>query len=209
MASSDDEDLKAAISLSLQEEGHQVINIDSDDDNVAPKHVDIAGNKTTAPISGLLGLDRKKMEQERLARKRKVSLSPSPTRKAQKTGNIGDTRSLEASCRLAPDSKSRISASLESPLPSKRPSGSCFLKPVVKKTWALGHERTGNDIKLEEVLQKNDLILAVLSSFQWDIEWLFAKLDTTSMGAMVPLLPVHGQLNSNRYTNHSRYASKI
>lgn len=31
---------------------------------------------------------------------------------------------------------------------------------------------------MEEVLQKNDLTLAVLSSFQWDVEWLLRKINT-------------------------------
>ncbi|KAJ4304454.1 hypothetical protein N0V88_002067 [Collariella sp. IMI 366227] len=48
---------------------------------------------------------------------------------------------------------------------------------VVKKTWAYGQPRRGDDIKLEEVFQKHQLQLAVLSSYQWDEEWLFSKID--------------------------------
>ena len=44
------------------------------------------------------------------------------------------------------------------------------------KTWCYGFERTGQDIKIEEILDKHQLKLAVLSSFQWDMEWLFRKL---------------------------------
>ena len=58
--------------------------------------------------------------------------------------------------------------------------GPVFLEGTVRKTWAFGHERNGNDIKVEEVLQKDDLRLAVLSSFQWDIDWLLAKINTRS-----------------------------
>ncbi|KAK1089702.1 hypothetical protein LTR48_000176 [Friedmanniomyces endolithicus] len=47
---------------------------------------------------------------------------------------------------------------------------------VVKKTWAFGHERTGNDIKLEEVLEPHTLRTAVLSAFQWDPDWILSKL---------------------------------
>jgi hypothetical protein len=47
---------------------------------------------------------------------------------------------------------------------------------VVKKTWAFGHERTGNDIKIEEVLESQTLKTAVLSAFQWDMDWLFSKV---------------------------------
>jgi hypothetical protein len=52
-----------------------------------------------------------------------------------------------------------------------------YPRGVVKKTWAFGHERTGNDIKLEEVLESKTLKTAVLSAFQWDMDWLFAKLN--------------------------------
>jgi hypothetical protein len=51
-----------------------------------------------------------------------------------------------------------------------------YPKGVIKKTWAFGYPRE-NDIKIEEVLQKHDLELAVLSSFQWDDEWIMSKLD--------------------------------
>jgi hypothetical protein len=51
-----------------------------------------------------------------------------------------------------------------------------YPRGVVKKTWAFGHERTGNDIKLEEVLESQTLRTAVLSAFQWDIECLFRKI---------------------------------
>jgi len=52
-----------------------------------------------------------------------------------------------------------------------------YPRGVVKKTWAFGHERTGNDIKLEEVLESKTLKTAVLSAFQWNMEWLFRKLN--------------------------------
>jgi hypothetical protein len=47
---------------------------------------------------------------------------------------------------------------------------------VVKKTWAFGHPRQ-DDIKIEEVFDRSELVLAVLSSFQWDMDWLMPKLD--------------------------------
>jgi hypothetical protein len=45
---------------------------------------------------------------------------------------------------------------------------------IVKKTWAFGYDRKGDDIKIEEVLQKGDLELAVLSSFQIDADCKFS-----------------------------------
>ena len=40
-----------------------------------------------------------------------------------------------------------------------------------------GVPRLGDDIKIEEVLQKDDLKLAVLSAFQVEPEWVESKLD--------------------------------
>ncbi|TVY39670.1 Tyrosyl-DNA phosphodiesterase [Lachnellula subtilissima] len=48
---------------------------------------------------------------------------------------------------------------------------------AIKKTWVYGCPRQGDDIKIEEVFQKKDLELAVLSSFQIDPAWVEAKLD--------------------------------
>ncbi|KXT14016.1 hypothetical protein AC579_10037 [Pseudocercospora musae] len=53
---------------------------------------------------------------------------------------------------------------------------------VVKKTWAFDHPRTGHDIKLEEVLEPTSLRTAVLSAFQWDVDWLLRKLNTPLRG---------------------------
>jgi hypothetical protein len=51
-----------------------------------------------------------------------------------------------------------------------------FPDGTVKKTWAYGYPRR-DDIKIEEVLQKDDLELAVLSAFQWNEEWILRKLN--------------------------------
>lgn len=74
------------------------------------------------------------------------------------------------------------------PLSSFPPSTSAAIKPIassttsalhhpngtLKRTWAYGHPRA-NDIKIEEVLQKNTLNTAVISSWQWDFDWLMTK----------------------------------
>lgn len=54
-----------------------------------------------------------------------------------------------------------------------------FWQGAVKKTWCLGQPRLGDDIKIEEVLQKDQLELAVISSFQWDPDFLLQKIDLT------------------------------
>lgn len=60
--------------------------------------------------------------------------------------------------------------------PNAKLGGLQYPNGVVKKTWAFGHERTGKDIKLEEVLEPQTLKVAVLSAFQWNTKWLFNKL---------------------------------
>ncbi|KAL1844048.1 hypothetical protein VTJ49DRAFT_5799 [Mycothermus thermophilus] len=60
-----------------------------------------------------------------------------------------------------------------------------FPRGVVKKTWVSGQPRRGDDIKIEEVLQKDQLQLAVLSSYVWDEEWLLSKIDISRTKLML------------------------
>ena len=59
-----------------------------------------------------------------------------------------------------------------------------FPAGVVKSTWAFGHERTGYDIKLEEVLEAATLQTAVLSAFQWNVDWVLSKLKVPPKGGI-------------------------
>jgi hypothetical protein len=153
---------------------------------VAPNRTNVPASaksedaSTSLPSLSILGLDRKKMEEERLARLNK--------RKAAEPADILGSR---------PAQRPRTAA-LQSPLTSNATSGEKivlakseaggsstvarssdlpFPRGVVKKTWAFGQPRQGDDIKIEEVLQKDQLKLAVLSSYQWDEEWLLSKID--------------------------------
>ncbi|KAI3336546.1 phospholipase D/nuclease [Xylariaceae sp. AK1471] len=113
-----------------------------------------------------LGLDRKKMEEERLARatKRKAPCDDETTEHRSqrvKLDSQSDGIPLKKGATVAVGPQSP-------PLP--------YLKGTVKKTWAYGYPRQ-DDIKIEEILQKDRLELAVLSSFQWDDEWLLSKID--------------------------------
>jgi hypothetical protein len=60
------------------------------------------------------------------------------------------------------------------PLPRSN-SGLQYPDGAFRRTWALGHARRDDDIKIEEVLQKNTLNIAVISSWQWDFDWLVEK----------------------------------
>ncbi|KAL9033085.1 MAG: hypothetical protein Q9180_006139, partial [Flavoplaca navasiana] len=194
LSEQEEEDMRRAIALSLghgsgnQQKQHEVIVVDSDSsttDDEAPCETAAAQPKLPEtesetnsafdiPVMGILGLDRKAMEQERLARKRKAPISPPPARKTPKLAETtleepsssASTPQIDASIKIVPSFHFHTSN-----LP--------HAKGAVKKTWALGHPRD-NDIKLEEILQKEDLTLAVLSSFQWDVEWLLRKMKTNT-----------------------------
>lgn len=116
--------------------------------------------KVEAPRSGLFALDRKKMEEERLARilKRKASASPPPSRssdsrmsKAPKmSSNPADaTRFSGTHVKSAQEASPRPDVmSYTQQQTALRATGVQYPKGVVKKTWAYGYPRE-NDIKIE------------------------------------------------------------
>lgn len=183
-----DGELTRAIQMSMQGSGR-----DRNDENEfaelshTPKE-DNNGNETASATTmqnqqapgpiGLLGLDRRKMEEERLARcaKRKASNSSMVEQTWPKHLKTGESSRSSISEEPAKSNGSQTGPTQQG-VPSNSP-GVQFPNGVVKKTWAFGCPREGDDIKLEEVFQQSDLELAVLSSFMWDMEWLFQKLDT-------------------------------
>lgn len=175
----DDEDLRRAIALSL--EGTQVERLSKFADVSSSARSMLPG---TAPLSGILGIDRKTQEQERLARlkrKRERSISPPALLRQGNTGQIVD-RSIENRVKsdTPPTVSSRNGTSIFArPSTTSTPSIPILQFPggIVKQTWAFGYPRNGKDIKIEEVLQRSALEAAVLSAFQWDYDWLFPKLD--------------------------------
>ncbi|KAK1149864.1 hypothetical protein N8T08_003420 [Aspergillus melleus] len=195
----DDEDLRRAIELSKQDFGHGPGSLQSplyiSDHEQASKpvasqqtHVSSSEQNTPGPM-GVLGLNRKQMEQERLARlaKRKPEDTPlSDERekkqlKTQASPKAQMKKDLDKLSTTIDSSKPQTTlpvASTPSPnIPSPQPSVQ-FPAGVVKKTWSYSSPRRGDDIKIEEVFQRSNLELAVLSSFMWDMDWLFSKLDT-------------------------------
>ncbi|KAL2257244.1 hypothetical protein VTK26DRAFT_448 [Humicola hyalothermophila] len=139
------------------------------------------------------------MEEERLARlsKRKASelgeaSSPRHSQRpkiastaesspsVQSTALLNTFDDVEKGQRASSSSSSSSSSESQTAKPSNPPRTTTkipFPHGVVKKTWAWGQRRLGDDIKIEEVLQKHQLQMAVLSSFQWDEEWLLSKID--------------------------------
>lgn len=197
----EDEQMKLAIALSLQPSNPVINSVLTDQPSTAKTIIDLtdddrsgvtqapsAGNHELAstllaqslPIdtpTGLLGLDRRAMEQERLARKRKAPISPPVLSKHRKV--MPDESTASGSQYPVPKPNGLKTRSTASFATASQPSMSklSFPKGVVKKTWAYGFPRE-RDIKLEEVLDRSNLVSAVLSSFQWDIEWLLQKIDT-------------------------------
>lgn len=200
----EDEALRMAIAMSLgQEPGERkgVIDLtgDGDDDTAVVSGGGGGGQvKASAPeperpapsasSSGFfaLGVDRKQMEAERLARlsKRKASqlddrptAQDRPTRRARISATPPPAQTAPSSMtqKALPTTTTTSSSASSTTAPStpRLP----FPHGVVKRTWAFGQPRHADDIRLEDVLQKSRLELAVLSSFQWDEEWLFSKID--------------------------------
>lgn len=223
----EDEDLKAAIELSLAENQEEQVSLPSAAD-VTTESLGASGDPSTngsvslpSTATSFAGLDRKAMEAERLARlarKRERSISPPPlsSRKAPKLENT--TVSLPSGARLTSFStvvnqdqrgrKSEIANAANQQM--KQPHSGSAIKDepvdehliktelssqgslkypngVVKRTWAFGFERTSNDVKLEEVLEPLTLRTAVLSAFQWDADWVLAKLKTPANGGSVSI----------------------
>jgi hypothetical protein len=52
-----------------------------------------------------------------------------------------------------------------------------FLAGTLRRTAARGFPRQPDDITIDEILQKDRLELAVVSSYCWDDEWLVSKID--------------------------------
>ncbi|KAH8689649.1 tyrosyl-DNA phosphodiesterase-domain-containing protein [Talaromyces proteolyticus] len=215
---SDDEDLKRAIALSMQQTGM------SEEPEEIPESVDeveiinnpipkkpISEEKTTATQNssafGLLGLDRKILEEERLARvaKRKAdqSISPPPLSRERKVARKTVSPSPSGALQTVLQASDSKAASREgngvNAAPSSRPSIQ-FPKGAVKKTWVFGCPRSSDDIKIEEVLQSSDLELAILSAFQFDMEWLFTKFRTNTTRFLF-MMQAKDEVTKQQYEN--------
>jgi Tyrosyl-DNA phosphodiesterase len=179
---SDDEDLRRAIAPSLEADatGQSSPNGDCIISS-GPKQPQFS----SSTLNGFLGIDRKKQEQERLARlKRKRERNVSPpqlTRKPFSSRLVTNDVAPSTNNVTLPSSASSNPTSADRYMPiSFTPQSSTLQYPtgIVKQTWVFGHPRSTRDIKIEEVLQPSSLQAAVLSAFQWDFDWLFPKMHT-------------------------------
>lgn len=198
----DEEQLRLAIALSLQDQPtvnngihsmrpdtpKEIIDINSSDDDGVTSTAKLMAHpasivKLPERAHGtILGLDRRAMEAERLARKRKASASPPPRKHRGKhcpgmeaPGPVKDLPTPMVPKALEGPEK----VSITMPHTESSTQGPKYPNGIVRKTWAYGFPRH-EDIKIEEVFERNDLNLAVLSSFQWDVEWVLGKLNAAS-----------------------------
>jgi hypothetical protein len=172
----DDEDMKRAIALSLQE---SVLAKNSETQGKDPSPVPSTNspnvkieqppppNTTALPSqassgpTSIFGIDRKAMEAERLARlgKRKRDASPEwPSKQIAKATSSGSAQL----------------ASVKSP--SSQNTTLQYPTGTIKRTLATKYPRI-DDITIDEVLQADSVEIAVISSFMWDSDWMWKKLN--------------------------------
>lgn len=225
---------------------HDVHKTKAVDEKMEPKTNDekpSAGSASVsepAPVSSfaLLGLDRAKMEEERLARLRKrKAAEEGPSGKSDSkriktndenrppvpAGKQGVPKSVrqqlpqvevplgsraKRDAMVMPSRPATLSAPTEAtpfgarnrtnPLQQSQTtmknahSNLPFPKGVVKKTWVKGQRRLGDDIRLQEVLQLDKLKLALISSFQWDQNWMWDMFDIENMKTQIVLVAMGG-----------------
>jgi hypothetical protein len=171
----EDEDIKRAIALSLETAvNHATVDSKQGPGARPPASINhtetfsesCANRYSPLTTNGLLSLDRRKMEEERLARlakKRSATDIDEPIAKAMETAGKKMKTSHQAQNFVPVHSLPRT-PTLQYP------------KGAIRKTWSAAHPR-GDDIKIEEVLNADKAVLAVMSSFMWDLEWLFTKFN--------------------------------
>ncbi|KAJ5778930.1 hypothetical protein N7457_006650 [Penicillium paradoxum] len=185
----DDEQLQRALAMSMES-----------GENARPGNLISAPASLDAPVScGVLSsMNRKQMEDERIARNAKRKLedtaatpSVQPSRKLPRTEPVLirrpvpplDKRPSFPQAEPVPPSEVCRQVSSNASSVSIRPTSRSVPQwplGAVKKTAIAGFPRSGNDITIEEVIQRDDLELGVFSSFLWDLEWFFTKINTQS-----------------------------
>ncbi|BFZ62366.1 hypothetical protein YB2330_003460 [Saitoella coloradoensis] len=160
------------------------------------KSVEVTVQEVTSKTDpGLAGLDRAAMERERLGRQRRRqdkldgesthrvtvdlgNISTEPRQASTTLGTSGSStkRPLEPETMEDGERKRPKTSTTPAHVAAPTNSGVQFLNPTVKLTWVYNFPRTPQQIKIEEVLQKDTLQHAILSAFQWDVIWVLTKL---------------------------------
>lgn len=187
----DDAALRRAIAMSLDEAPPSV----ERDESAAPSRLTGLPSHNSSPgkapaqahqshsmssSMSAFGLDRKKMEEERLARSRKRKAddcAQGPTAQRPRLQQAAMTQPPMHATGAGSNSEPRTAQGSTGVPKASLSRHLAYPKGAVLRTWARGTPREDNDITIEEVLQKDELELAVLSSFQWDDDWLLSKID--------------------------------
>lgn len=183
-------------------------------------------------MAGIPGLDRKAMEEERLARmrakesynqpttsKRQRSISPPPTTRPAKMSKVQSTSNRSEGKK--PSEPANIVDLTDSPPPKPKRSQPLvaanksatspqllqYPNGVIKKTWADGHPRS-NDIKIEEVLEKATLRTALLSAFMWDVPWIMSKINLQQTKCIF-VMQAKDQATKQQYQEETEYLRKV
>ncbi|CAG8268286.1 unnamed protein product [Penicillium salamii] len=262
----DETELQKALALSVEPNAASPMSEDSRTVSEISKSKEPA-TLPSVPFTGIQGLDRKKMEEERLARlaSRKAQESgPSPTKQlkrkaedsldtpvqsrrkveaalpavdnrtaenevvdldclkiatnnAEASSVVNNSSQLEnttsATTARNPPTGRTMNSRLASAIcrrydsnapdvkiwPTSRPLAQWPLG-AIKKTYIAGFPRVGTEITIEEVIQRDDLQLAVFSGFMWEMEWFFKKLDTAST-RFVLMMQANDQETKDEYLN--------
>ncbi|KAJ6264750.1 Tyrosyl-DNA phosphodiesterase [Drechslerella dactyloides] len=183
-----------------KEEEPSIIVLDSDDDAEDDKEMAIKREEQAdtpsvkkeeqdeqkPKLSTMLNLDRAQMEKDRLARRKRKTSDDSHVPQAKHVKTLA-TQTLTFKKEESADPPSESSTSRRGPFMTLRdlqervasyvPRHTQYFDGVVKKTYVQGRDRTPDDIKLEEVFQKDTLQTAVLSAYVWEFIWVLQKLN--------------------------------
>lgn len=141
-------------------------------------------NELISQPAKMLGLDRAGMEAERLKRlKRKQEFSDEEARPCSTPKLARDEVPVHRNARIGQQDIESNDSTLNTPeaskpssLSSKSESSIPYPYGIVKKTYAFGYDDI-NAVKIESILQKEELQIALLSSWQVDFAWLSTKLN--------------------------------
>src|ERR1700760_1197508 len=223
----EDEDLKLAIALSLQSE-HLVATKTENEQSLSQDAiwepllskleespiVSSTGSNTNAQshskssadtqaFTGLQNLNRKQMEDERLARvnlKRQAEGEPQSehlVNRAKRRESPSKTITITGPARIGQSKK--LSKSGNDNVPKSDGGQDLqYSRGAIRRTFSALHPREG-DIKIEEVLLKDQLKIGVFSSFMWDMDWLMSKLNVRdSRFWMAMMAPSDGDIEKHK-----------
>ncbi|GME48188.1 Phospholipase d nuclease [Neofusicoccum parvum] len=161
MSSSDDEELQRAIAMSLQDQSD-----DASPDEAEPTAA--PGNNTSeAPPAPSTDATANPTQ-------------PVNNRSINDSLKQLDRKQLEAERLARQEAPPHQIGGAAASSSAQRTTEPQYLDGTIKRTWAYGCAR-GNDIKLEEVLQKTDLTHLLVSTFNFDVEWWMNKIDFSTV----------------------------